>query len=237
MIFILFLKNYLLIELKFLKPAEQCFLKEMKLIAREQPQLYTQLHNKLLELCRLNLTNITVGANNTNENRLATSLVKTYDLMTQNDLNIENLPECLSIFLSNVKVTKDMTKLILYVDLFGDVLLTELNKDKINASKEVKDKVMFQMMLMLCHQYPRVRKYTATKLFEMFMNVVGDDESLVAGYFLSEDDYTECNSLLTDTDWNEPLDKGVREARNRICDLTRTPKPVMKRPTAATDQK
>jgi hypothetical protein len=211
------------------KPAEQCFLKEMKQIAREDPKLYAQLHARLLDLCRSNLSYVTVGANTSNENRLATSLIKTYDLMTQNDLLIPNLAECLLIFLFNVKVTKDMIKLILFVDLFGDVLLAELNKDrhKSQSSKEVRNKVMFQMMLMLCHQYPRVRKYTAAKLFEMFMNVI--DQESGGGLFESEEAYAECTSLLTDTDWSEPLEGGVRDARNRICDLTKTPKPVVKK--------
>ena len=83
--------------------------------------------------------------------------------------------------------------------------------------------VKFQLMLMLCHQYPRVRKSTSSKLFELLLNL-RDFSSL----FDTEEDYVECMSLLSDTDWDETLDR-VRTVRNKICDLTKTPKPVVKK--------
>ncbi len=151
---------------------EQCLLKELRQIQREEPDIYSQINKRLYELCRLNLAK---SKQNTRK-RHATSLIKAYDLMIQNELTIHNLEESLAIFLANVKLSKDMRKLILYVDLFGDVLLIESKKARLNANQEIIDKVMFQLMTMLCHEFSRVRKYTAAKLFEVLMYVTGEAE-------------------------------------------------------------
>ncbi len=74
-------------------------------------------------------------------------------------------------------------------------------------------------MIMLCHQYPRVRKITSGKLFESLINY--SDE-----LFENDEAYEECVGLLTDTNWDQSLDI-IRPIRNRICDLTKTPKPVL----------
>ena len=78
---------------------------------------------------------------------------------------------------------------------------------------------MIQLMVLLCHQYPRVRKTTASKLFEALINYTDE-------MFEKEEDYDECVQLLTETLWDQPVDK-IRPIRNRICDLTKTPKPVI----------
>ena len=78
---------------------------------------------------------------------------------------------------------------------------------------------MVQLVIMLCHQYPRVRKITAGKLFEALINYTDE-------LFENDEAYEECVALLTDTNWDQSLDI-IRPIRNRICDLTKTPKPVL----------
>ncbi len=78
---------------------------------------------------------------------------------------------------------------------------------------------MIQLMIMLCHQYPIIRKTTATKLFESLM--------YYPDLFERDEDNEECVSLLVETVWDEPIAK-LRPIRNHICDLTKTPKPVLK---------
>ena len=117
------------------KPAEQCFLRELKLIEKENPALYSHLMGLLLEFSRSNLAQTTSSGLSTsttagNEFRLATSLIKTVDLIVQNSMQIERLDEFLAVFLANVKLTKDMAKLSLYIDLFCDVLLAEFNGEQ-----------------------------------------------------------------------------------------------------------
>ncbi len=204
------------------KPAEQFLLKELKQIEKEQPEVFNCIINNIFNLCKQILaqeqtTNSTKST--TNEFRLSLSLIKSMDIILQNGLQIPNLKEFLVVFLNNVKLTRDMTKLISYIDLFCDILLVELNKN----SKDffVKEKCMFQLMLLICHPYPRIRKSTSTKLFELLINL-SDFSSL----FQYENDYNECISLLTESEWDQPIEL-VRPMRNRICDLTNTPKPVV----------
>lgn len=162
----------------------------------------------LLHLCKNHLKN----------DRLATSLIKTVDLVVQNDLLCEehitqaHIPvEFLNLFMENVRVTRDMTKLHAYVDVFCDLLQFEEDR--------IRERSMIQLMVLLCHQYPRVRKSTASKLFEALINYTDE-------IFEREEDYDECVQLLTDTLWDQAV-VNIRPIRNRICDLTKTPKPVL----------
>lgn len=135
------------------KPAEQSLLKELKLIKEENPECFKLIMTKLLNLCQ---SNFKAASSDT---RLATSLIKSYDLIVQNSLvsaTFELNEQFIVIFLANVKQTKDMTRLIMYIDLFCDLLLLELNEN--SSGSTVKPRIMSQLMMMLCHSFPRVRK-------------------------------------------------------------------------------
>lgn len=90
---------------------------------------------------------------------------------------------------------------------------------------------MIQLMIMLCHQYPRVRKITASKLFEALINYTDE-------IFKSDEDYEECVTILTETNWDQATEK-IRPIRNKLCDLTNTPKPIIvaKKTTPETNDK
>ena len=199
------------------KSATQSFLKQLQLLNKsdETKAIMHELFDKLLGLCRTNLKN----------DRLSSSLIKSVDLIVQNGfLNDDNLKkfrlEFLNLFLENVRVTKDMQKLHAYVDFFCDMI--QFNNE---GENKVRERAMVQLMIMLCHQYPIVRKTTATKLFECIM--------LYPDLFDRDEENEECVSLLVDTVWDESL-AIVRPIRNRICELTKTPKPVLKKSTTDT---
>jgi hypothetical protein len=91
--------------------------------------------------------------------------------------------------------------------------------------ERIRERAMIQLMIMLCHPYPRIRKTCASKLFEALLNY--------GEMFESEQDNDECTQLLTDTNWDQAIDV-IRPIRNRLCDLTKTPKPVMSKQAATT---
>lgn len=184
-------------------------MKEM-FMNKDQKQEYLELVEKILNLCQSHLAN----------DRLSTSLIKAVDLLIQNDflsdefIRSNHLPlKFLVEFLNNVKVTRDMQKMISYIDLFADMLQFE--------EERIRERSMVQLMIMLCHAYPRIRKTVASKLFEVLLNY--------NEIFESEEDNDECTRLLTETNWDQALDV-IRPIRNRICDLTKTPKPVITKP-------
>lgn len=197
------------------KSATQSFLKQLQLLNKtdETKPILHDLFEKLLNLCQTHLKN----------DRLSASLIKSVDLIVQNGfLNDEKMEkfrtEFLCLFLENVRVTKDMQKLHAYVDFFCDML--QFNND--GENNKIRERSMIQLMIMLCHQYPIVRKTTATKLFECLMSY--------PDLFDRDEDNDECVSLLVDTVWDDALSV-VRPIRNRICELTKTPKPVLKKST------
>lgn len=199
------------------KSATSSFVKELKLIEKENFESFKDIIDILLGLCRQHLKG----------DRLSSSLIKAIDIIIQNGLLFNqtlvdmNYPvEFLNVFLENVKLTRDMQRLISYTDFFCDML--QFNDDKL------RERSMVQLMIMLCHQYPRIRKTTATKLFEALINL--------PDIFESDEDNNECITLLTDTDWDKSIEE-IRPIRNRICDLTKTPKPVVKKKIPVTETK
>ncbi len=191
------------------KSATSSFLKELKEIYMNQDKkiYFKELIDNILILCQNHLTN----------DRLSTSIIKTVDLIIQNDflnqdlIKSDHIPfKLITIFIDNVKVTKDMQKLIAYIDLFADMLQFE--------EERVREKAMIQLSIMLCHPYPRIRKTVASKLFEALLNY--------GEIFENEQDNDECTLLLTETNWDQSTEI-IRPIRNRICDLTKTPKPVL----------
>jgi hypothetical protein len=192
------------------KSAISSFLKQLQQLKsnQETKEIFRDIIENTLNLCKTHLKS----------DRLSSSLVKAVDLIIQNEylnddiLSNKNYPlEFLNLFLENVKVTKDMSKLISYIDLFCDML--QFEKDRI------RERSMIQLSIMLCHQYAIIRKNTASKLFESLINY--------PDLFETPEENDECVLLLTETIWDKPVVE-LRPIRNRICDLTRTPKPVLK---------
>ncbi|GFO18516.1 tubulin-specific chaperone d-like [Plakobranchus ocellatus] len=82
---------------------------------------------------------------------------------------------------------------------------------------ETRTRCISQLMILLCHKYPRVRKTTAEKIYEALLaydEVVPDAEM------------TDVMAVLGDTQWDfEELDE-LREKRNSLCDMLGVKRPV-----------
>ncbi|XP_078461342.1 tubulin-specific chaperone D isoform X1 [Lampetra fluviatilis] len=77
---------------------------------------------------------------------------------------------------------------------------------------------LLNLMMLLCHSYPIIRKVTASQLYETML--VYDD-------IVEPDAAEEIMSLLSDTNWDATLPV-VIETRNQLCDLLGVTRPVRK---------
>nr|XP_042898204.1 tubulin-specific chaperone D [Parasteatoda tepidariorum] len=95
--------------------------------------------------------------------------------------------------------SRDPQKIIAAVDLFCNLL---------QFDEYIQKRILNKLMIFLCHRFPRVRKVTASQMYEAFLtyDVVQDED--VAG---------QVSSILCDTDWNKPIDE-LRPVRNSLCE-------------------
>lgn len=82
---------------------------------------------------------------------------------------------------------------------------------------DVRKKVLLQLLLLLCHPFPVIRKSTASQVYEMVLTY-----SDVVGVDVLE----EVMAVLSDTAWEAELPV-VRGQRNRLCDLLSVPRPQL----------
>uniref|UniRef100_A0A670K6L8 Tubulin-specific chaperone D n=1 Tax=Podarcis muralis TaxID=64176 RepID=A0A670K6L8_PODMU len=81
----------------------------------------------------------------------------------------------------------------------------------------MREKVLFQLLLLLCHPFPVIRKATASNVYEM----------LITYSDIAEPDIIEeVMTILSDTDWDAEL-SFLRNKRNYLCDLMKVPKPQL----------
>ncbi|CAL1528267.1 unnamed protein product [Lymnaea stagnalis] len=80
-----------------------------------------------------------------------------------------------------------------------------------------RSKCLNQLMMLLCHKYPRVRKTTADKLYEALLTY--DDVA-------PEENTTQIMAVLSETSWDAQDIKEIREKRNVLCDLLGIKRPV-----------
>ncbi|XP_061405504.1 tubulin-specific chaperone D [Lethenteron reissneri] len=83
---------------------------------------------------------------------------------------------------------------------------------------EARKNALLNLMMLLCHSYPIIRKVTASQLYETML--VYDD-------IVEPDAAEEIMSLLSDTNWDATLPV-VIETRNQLCDLLGVTRPVLK---------
>ncbi|XP_041812434.1 tubulin-specific chaperone D [Chelmon rostratus] len=104
------------------------------------------------------------------------------------------------------KKSKDISKLHACIDVLCGL---------IQFRGEVRKKVLSQLLMLLCHSFPVVRKTTASQMYEMLLTYddVIDPEVL--------DDVV---TVLSDTNWESDL-ATVRTHRNQLCDLLGVPRP------------
>ncbi|NXY54620.1 TBCD protein, partial [Callaeas wilsoni] len=130
-----------------------------------------------------------------------------FDMFTEQ----ENHPfpvKLFSLCKEEIKRSKDIRKLRSSIGVFCGL---------IQFQGDMREKVFFQLFLLLCHPFPIIRKTTASQVYEMLLTY-GDvvDAAVV----------DQAMAILSDTNWEAELPL-VRERRNCLCDLMKVPRPQL----------
>ncbi|KAM4691322.1 tubulin-specific chaperone D [Rhinophrynus dorsalis] len=161
-------------------------------------------------------TLLQVFQDNQHNDRVSIPLLKMLDQMLANgsfemytqEENHSFASDLLSLCKEEIKKSKDIQKLRSSIAVFCGL---------IQFPGEVRKKVLFQLLLLVSHPFPIIRKTTASEVYEMLLTYddVVDPEIL-----------DEVMSVLSDTTWDADLAM-VREQRNYLCDLMKVPKPAL----------
>ncbi|XP_032285686.1 tubulin-specific chaperone D isoform X3 [Phoca vitulina] len=173
---------------------------------QNDPQALEGFGGTLLQVFEDNLLN----------DRVSVPLLKTLDQMLANgcfDLFTTEQDHPFSVKLlalckEEIKKSKDVQKLRSSVAVFCGM---------VQFPGDVRRKVLLQLSLLLCHQFPVIRKTTASQVYEML---------LTYGDIMSEDVLDEVMTVLGTTAWDAELPL-VRGQRNRLCDLLGVPRPQL----------
>ncbi|XP_053309176.1 tubulin-specific chaperone D [Spea bombifrons] len=161
-------------------------------------------------------TLLQVFRDNQHNDRVSVPLMKMLDQMLANgcfDLFTleENHPFAERLLLltkEEIRKTKDVQKLRSSVAVFCGL---------VQFPGEIRKKILFQLLLLVCHPFPIIRKTTASQVYEMLLTY--DD---VIGPEILDD----VMAVLSDTNWDADL-PSLREKRNYLCDLMNVPKPTL----------
>uniref|UniRef100_A0A8B9ZB65 Tubulin-specific chaperone D n=1 Tax=Buteo japonicus TaxID=224669 RepID=A0A8B9ZB65_9AVES len=107
-----------------------------------------------------------------------------------------------------IKRSKDIRKLRSSIGVFCGL---------IQFQGDMREKVLFQLFLLLCHPFPVIRKTTASQVYEMLITYSDVVDPAIMD---------EVMTILSDTNWEAELPV-VREKRNCLCDLMKVPKPQL----------
>ncbi|KAI1884351.1 hypothetical protein AGOR_G00225520 [Albula goreensis] len=161
-------------------------------------------------------TLLCIFKNNLRNDRVSIPLLKMVDQMLARgcfDIFItdDNNPFCvelLALCKEEIKKSKDIQKLRSSITVFCGL---------IPFQGDVRKKVLFQLLLLLCHPFPVIRKTTASQVYEMLLTY--DD---VIDPSVLDDVMTK----LSDTSWEEDLSV-VRAHRNQLCDWLGVQRPTL----------
>ncbi|NWU40724.1 TBCD protein, partial [Hylia prasina] len=130
-----------------------------------------------------------------------------FDMFTEQ----ENHPFPVKLFTlckEEIKRSKDIRKLRSSIGVFCGL---------IQFQGDMREKVFFQLFLLLCHPFPIIRKTTASQVYEMLLTY----SDVVDPTILEQ-----AMAILSDTNWEAELPV-VRERRNCLCDLLKVPRPQL----------
>uniref|UniRef100_A0A8C3QEB6 Tubulin-specific chaperone D n=1 Tax=Geospiza parvula TaxID=87175 RepID=A0A8C3QEB6_GEOPR len=128
-----------------------------------------------------------------------------FDMFTEQ----ENHPFPVKLFTlckEEIKRSKDIRKLRSSIGVFCGL---------IQFQGDMREKVFFQLFLLLCHPFPIIRKTTASQVYEMLLTYSDVVEPAIM---------EQATAILSDTNWEAELPV-VRERRNCLCDLMKVPRP------------
>ncbi|NWT55444.1 TBCD protein, partial [Erythrocercus mccallii] len=130
-----------------------------------------------------------------------------FDMFTEQ----ENHPFPVKLFTlckEEIKRSKDIRKLRSSIGVFCGL---------IQFQGDMREKVFFQLFLLLCHPFPIIRKTTASQVYEMLLTYSDVVEPAMV---------EQAMAILSDTNWEAELPV-VRERRNCLCDLLQVPRPQL----------
>ncbi|KAG2461089.1 TBCD protein, partial [Polypterus senegalus] len=116
--------------------------------------------------------------------------------------------DLLGLCKEEIKKSKDIQKLRSSIFVFCGL---------VQFQGDVRKKVLFQLLLLLCHPFPVIRTTTASQLYETLLMY---DDVIDPGVI------EEVMMILSDTNWEAELPE-VREQRNQLCELLGVQKPVL----------
>ncbi|KAJ8251398.1 hypothetical protein GJAV_G00220910 [Gymnothorax javanicus] len=176
----------------------------MKTIQQDLPAM-EQFGDLLLQIFRDHLRN----------DRVSVPLLRMVDQMLARGcfdiFNSDDHPFCvelLALCKEEIKKSKDIQKLRSSITVFCGM---------IQFQGEVRKKVLFQLLLLLCHPFPVIRKTTAGQVYEMLLTY----DNVIDPTVLDD-----VMTLLSDTNWEANLSV-VRNHRNQLCDWLGVQKPVL----------
>ncbi|XP_069785635.1 tubulin-specific chaperone D isoform X2 [Narcine bancroftii] len=161
-------------------------------------------------------TLIQIFKDNLYNNRVSIPLLKMLDQMLVNgcfdifiaDENHYYAEELLSLCKEEIKKSKDVQKLRASISVFCGL---------IQFQGDIRKKILFQLLFLLCYPFPIIRKTTASQMYEMLLTY----DNVIDAEVLDE-----VMASLSDNNWDADLPT-VRAQRNLLCDLMGVPKPVI----------
>ncbi|XP_012726480.2 tubulin-specific chaperone D isoform X1 [Fundulus heteroclitus] len=157
-------------------------------------------------------TLLRIFRDNRHNDRVSVSLLKMLSQMLANNIfeiftKEEDHWVCLELLdlCKEFRRSKDVNKLCACIDVFCGL---------IQFQGDVRKKVLSQLLLMLCHSFPVIRKATSSKMYEMLLTY--DDVT-------DPDVLDDVMTLLSDTEWDKNITE-VRPHRNQLCDWLGVPR-------------
>ncbi|XP_076122630.1 tubulin-specific chaperone D [Alosa pseudoharengus] len=147
--------------------------------------------------------------------RVSVPLLKMLDQMLANGCfelftSEDNHPFCLDLLAlckEEMKRSKDVQKLRPGIAVYCGM---------IQFQGSVRKSVLLQLLMLLCHPFPVIRKTTASQVYEMLLTY--DDA-------VDPEVLDDVMTLLSDTNWESNLET-VRGHRNQLCDWLKVPRPT-----------
>ncbi|XP_062389202.1 tubulin-specific chaperone D [Sardina pilchardus] len=147
--------------------------------------------------------------------RVSVPLLKMLDQMLANGCfelftSEDNHPFCLALLAlckEEIKRSKDVQKLRPCIAVYCGM---------IQFQGSVRKSVLLQLLMLLCHPFPVIRKTTAGQVYEMLLTY--DDA-------VDPEVLDDVMTLLSDTNWESNLET-VRGHRNQLCDWLSVPRPT-----------
>lgn len=171
------------------------------------------IQNNTVALTQFGDTLLSIFRDNLRNDRVSVPLLKMLNQMLANNCfeiftTQENHPFCVDLLTlcKEIKKSRDVAKLRACINVFCGL---------IQFQGDVRKKVLTQLLMLLCHPFPVIRKTTASQMYEMLLTY--DD-------VIEPEVLDDIMASLSDTNWESDL-ATVRSHRNLISDWLGIPRP------------